>query len=201
MKIAGLIFLWAALAVGGMGILLEYKQTPGAAAEAPSTWPMESVVPLDPQRPTLVMMIHPRCPCSRASVSELGRLLTRVGARLNTHVLVVLPENGELNEDNSELADSARKIPGVTVKPDPGGHESRRFGAFTSGQTQVFSPKGVLLFSGGVTPSRGHHGDNRGSAEIERIALATSVEGDVLRVSKVYGCDLNDPKPDQEETR
>ena len=50
----------------------------------------------------------------------------------------------------------------MRVVNDVEGVEARRFGAQTSGTTSLYSPDGRLLFSGGITSSRGHEGDNAG---------------------------------------
>ncbi len=196
MKIALLIVVWLSSVAGGMGLLLQYKQTPGKVAEAPSVWPEGSVVKLHPERATLVMLLHPRCPCSRASVEELAKLLTRAGGSLDAHAIVVLPKEHNEDWEKSDLAVRASELSGLRVHMDPGGTEARKFGAFTSGQTELYTPLGQLLFSGGITPSRGHMGDNRGASEIERLALMPGQRraDEKLETSKVFGCDLNDPE-------
>jgi hypothetical protein len=89
--------------------------------------------------------------------------------------------------EKSSLWRSAAAIPHVTVVRDDHGLEASRFGAATSGQTLLYSANGLLLFSGGITGSRGHAGDNAGRAAIlallHREALARSS-------SFVFGCPL-----------
>ena len=74
-----------------MKVLYDHQGSAGAAAAAPQTWPSASGIERDPQRPTLVMLAHPRCPCTRASLEELAVLMTRLGGRLDAHVLFVKP--------------------------------------------------------------------------------------------------------------
>ncbi len=186
---------WAALTVAGLGLLLNYKETPGEAAVAPSSWPSASTLPRTEDRFTLVMIVHPRCPCSRASVGELGRLMTRVGSQVRTYVLMVVPDGVDDSWEHSDLASSAGAIDGVEVRIDRSGREASLFGAATSGQTYLYSRTGELLFSGGITPSRGHYGDNLGSAEIERLALGGEhVAGAAAVKSNVFGCELHEKK-------
>src|SRR5688500_10944324 len=59
----------------GLARLSAYANTPGPGAVAPRTWPAYSRIALDMQRPTLVMLVHPQCACSRASVGELALLM------------------------------------------------------------------------------------------------------------------------------
>jgi hypothetical protein len=184
---------WAVLTVTGLGVLLNYKQTPGEAAVASPSYPAGSAIERTTDRSTLVMIVHPRCPCSRASISELSRLMTRVGSRLTAHVLVVVPDGAGEEWEKSDLAESAAAIPGVDVRIDRNGSEGKLFGAITSGQTYLYSPKGELQFSGGLTPSRGHQGDNFGSSEIERLTLSGD-NGTEAGHSNVFGCELHDAK-------
>ena len=73
---------------------------------------------------------------------------------------------------------------------DDEGAEANRFHAATSGQTLLYDAAGLLLFSGGITGSRGHSGDNAGQAAI--VSLVNSRAADLTETS-VFGCPLFDP--------
>jgi hypothetical protein len=75
----------------------------------------------------------------------------------------------------------------VKVVFDPDGVEARRFGAETSGHTQLFGTSGRLLFSGGITASRGHAGSNTGESAI--IALVNN-QTPARTQTLVFGCSL-----------
>ena len=82
---------------------------------------------------------------------------------------------------------SAAAIPNVTVVRDDDGLEARRFGAATSGQSLLYDVNGRLLFSGGITGSRGHSGDNAGRTAM----LALLQHAPPGRDSAfVFGCSL-----------
>jgi hypothetical protein len=85
------------------------------------------------------------------------------------------------------LRRSAAEIPGVSVLSDPDGAEARRFGAQTSGHTLLFDHTGRLLFSGGITQSRGHAGDNAGESAI--VSLINTQAADQTK-TQVFGCSL-----------
>src|SRR2546422_955144 len=70
MVVAGM--LWLAAVSAGSLAMLRYANTPGHTAQAPLQWSAGSLIARDSQRATLVMFVHPRCPCSRASVGELS---------------------------------------------------------------------------------------------------------------------------------
>ena len=71
-----LLTLWAVAVLVGMKTLFDHERAAGAAAEAPRFWPEQSALPIEPGNYRLVMLAHPRCPCTRASLSELERLMT-----------------------------------------------------------------------------------------------------------------------------
>lgn len=82
--------------------------------------------------------------------------------------------------------------PGVTVEKNDGGIEAGRFNIVTSGHTLLYDAEGALRFSGGITPSRGHHGDNLGSDSVISFVnqrIAGSGE------TPVFGCPIKERAP------
>ena len=70
--------LWLAALAAAVTILLDYDHTPGAITHAaPASWPAQTTLARVEGRPTLVVLLHPKCPCSRASVAVLAVLLAR----------------------------------------------------------------------------------------------------------------------------
>jgi len=154
---------------------------------APADWPADSRIARAPDRPTLVMLVHPHCPCSRASLAELDRIMTRVSGRLSAHVLFVLPSGVSEGWERGASWDSIARVPGVLVHVDDGGREAARFGAFTSGQTVLYDAHGQLRFSGGITPARGHEGDSAGADAV--VAVVQGAAPAAPR-TPVFGCSL-----------
>jgi len=179
--------VWLSIIGAGVGLLWGYESTPGAAAATPGRWPADSRIEPDADRATLVMLAHPHCPCTRASIGELARLMTQAQGRVTAYVLFVRPRGFSDEWVRSELWASAEAIPGVTPVLDDGGVEAGRFHAATSGQTALYGADGNLLFSGGITSARGHEGDNAGRAAV--VSLLTS-DGADERGTPVYGCPL-----------
>ncbi len=181
---------WAVAVSAGLFVLWRYAHDPGERTASPARWPQASRIPRPADRPVLLFFAHPRCPCTRASLRELERLTARLAGQLETRVVF---------RDWSELADgwrwtdlrgSADAIPGVQVVADPGGVESELFRARTSGLALLYSNTGVLLFQGGITPSRGHEGYNDGVAALEAILQK---EAAPVRQTPVFGCPLQIP--------
>jgi hypothetical protein len=185
-----LAVVWLILVIVGLSFFLRYENKPALAAAAPEQWPADSLVRLDSERPTLVMLAHPYCPCTRASIGELSLLMAHCQGRVKAVVLFLKPEGTSANWEKTDLWQSAASIPGVEVVSDPNGNEARQFHVATSGQTMLYDRLGRLLFKGGITASRGHSGDNAGRSAI--VALVNQEIPDQT-ITAVFGCPLFNP--------
>jgi hypothetical protein len=178
---------WVLVTGAGLGLLWKYENAPGPATTVPSNWPADSRIRLATDRPTLVVVAHPHCPCTRASIGELARLMTQAQGRVTAYVLFLKPAGSDTDWEKTDLWQSVADIPGVNVVVDDEGAEARRFHAMTSGQTALYDVNGHLLFSGGITGSRGHAGDNAGRSAI--VSLLHAEEAERTETS-VFGCPL-----------
>jgi hypothetical protein len=178
---------WAAALAFGARTLFKYETTPGRVGLVSSHWPSASIVPRQTDKPTLLMLAHPHCPCTRASIGELAQVMAHAIGKVNAFVVFVKPRGAGADWDDTDLRRSAAAIPGVTVLTDENGTEAAKFGAETSGHTLVFDRVGTLVFSGGITASRGHAGDNAGES-----AVLAALSGQTLAHSRtpVFGCAL-----------
>jgi hypothetical protein len=181
---------WCAAVALGLAKLRAYEAAPGTALQESQIWPQNTAISRDDAQPTLVVFLHPQCPCSRATVGELERLVAQCQGKLAVRAMVIRPAGEADGWERTGLWDSAAAIPGVTVETDLDGAESRRFGAATSGQTFLYDAHGVLRFAGGITQSRGHAGDNVGRAAIAAIVCDAQDLGSPT--TPVYGCPLFD---------
>ena len=187
------ITLWLLVVGIGLSVLLGYENTPGVAAKPLASWPADSQIQRAPGRATLVMLVHPHCPCSRASIGELALLMAQSQGRLTAYVLFLKPAGFSDNWEKTDLWQSAEGIPGVKPIIDYDGVEASLFHATTSGQTVLYDAEGRLLFSGGITIARGHAGDNAG-----RSAIVSLVNTKVAEQTEtpVFGCPLFDDNSD-----
>lgn len=176
-------------AVGfGFTFLLDYSVQAGAPASAPSQWPGVPRIPAPDGHYVLVMTIHPHCPCSRASVTELNNLMSLLRHdNVKGYVLVMKPADFTDEWTNTESVRSAESIPGITTLVDVDGVESGRLGAQTSGQVFLYDGAGRLAFAGGLTLERGHLGDSSGRQRIVSLVKTGTAEASE---SKVFGCAL-----------
>lgn len=177
--------LWLAAIGIGLAELWHYDWQRGVAATAPLSWPEAGpVAPLAGQA-RLVMLAHPRCPCTRASLAELARLMAQAQGRLAADVYFVQPPGTADDFVDTDLWHTAAAIPGVRVWRDPEGRTAARFGAETSGQVVLYDAAGQRRFQGGITLARGHEGDNAG-----RAAVLAALDGGAAADTPVYGCEL-----------
>jgi CBS domain-containing protein len=178
---------WVLMIGVGLGLLWDYENAPGPTVSPPSRWPSDSHIRPATDRATLIMLAHPQCPCSRASVGELARLMAQTQGRVTAYVLFLKPADAADDWEKTDLWKSAASIPGVNVVADDDGVEARCFHAETSGQTVLYDAAGRLLFSGGITGSRGHSGDNAGrSAIVSHLNTGEAERAETF----VFGCPL-----------
>lgn len=185
---------WLVAVMVGFALLLRYQFEPGQAAAAQARWPGSKQIQLAADRPTLIVVAHPKCPCSSASIDELARLMANCRGKVKAYVLFMLPAAerrpaGFSSDDweNTPLRRQAAAISDVTVLSDLDGQEGDRLGVATSGNALLYAPDGRLLFAGGLTGSRGHSGDNPGREALEGWILGRQGP----RESPVYGCPMH----------
>ena len=183
--------LWVVAVATGFAFLLKYKTTPaGDQGRPPELWPTASAIPRNPDGATLLMFVHPRCPCTQASISELARLLAAAPADISTEVIVAQPDGTPDGWTDTELVRRASAISGVHVLRDAHGREAARFRAVASGLAVLYDRNGRRVFSGGITSSRGHEGDSFGQ---RRLLAALSGRTPDRDESPVFGCALGTP--------
>lgn len=178
--------LWCAALVSGFALVHAQMSTPGDARPAPSAWPEDTSLSLDSDAPTILLFAHPRCPCTRATIRQLATL----PADLRVSVTLVLSGPGLRTYENQPLATLANELLEAEIALDPTGAEARRFGAHTSGHIVAYSPSGQLLFSGGITPGRGHEGPTDALAA---LAFTLRTNEPSPHASLVFGCPILNP--------
>lgn len=150
-------------------------------------WPEQCELTRNKGRFTLVAFIHPHCPCSRSSLNELNKIMTRTHQNMDCQIVFLKPATLDSDWEKSSLWILSNQIPNNTRKTDVNGELAKLFNATTSGQTFMYDPDGKLIFSGGVTASRGHEGDSPGSIAIENLFAKRKAK---TSCSQVFGCPL-----------
>lgn len=178
--------LWLGAVAGGFAALQRYGAIAGTA-HTPTAGSADFLAHhRRPGRALLVMAVHPNCPCSSASLAELGDLLARSRGRCDALLLEYEPR--QLPADWPR-APRARELGGVSVPVlrDAAGQLAAALGAETSGHAVFVDAAGTVRFHGGLTLSRGH----RGRTPAQDAILATLAgQSATLAEAPVYGCAL-----------
>ncbi|QDV71246.1 hypothetical protein Poly24_49810 [Rosistilla carotiformis] len=176
-----------------------------------AVWPADATLPRDPDRPTLVLFLHPRCFCSEATVEQLQTILRSAKeaqvAIPNTLVVACMPANAPSDWRDSRLNLQSRQLPDSIFINDVDGVECGRFGVNTSGTVMLFDAAGRRRFSGGITIARGQVGESHGGrllreglAQIDASivpAAGTLAERQRHVSPPVFGCKLLSPPDPQ----
>jgi len=148
--------------------------------------------PTSSPSPSLVMYVHPFCPCTRASFQELTKIVDRARADGKEPavkiVVVVAPGMPEGWRDGPNVR-AAHQFQGAEVYYDLDAHLAHAQSVTTSGHVVMFDSPARLGFRGGITRSRGHAGDNDGTRAITDILNGRKPE---VSAMPVYGCPLFD---------
>ncbi len=175
-KVVSLCF-WVAAVVAVGAHMARYAATPGPTPQAP----------LAAASGTVTLYLHPKCACSRASVQEFLRLLPSLRGQ---RIRVVYHDQGKgADWAKSDLWAAFEGVSGVERVLDPGGRQTRADGVRTSGHVLTYGPDRRLLFSGGITASRGHVGPSPGGELLKRLAQGSRRPASVA----TFGCDFDKP--------
>jgi hypothetical protein len=180
--------IWFAAVIACFAALAHYSYQPGDAGLPPMLSRTSLLVSIPKGHHLLVMGLHPQCPCSRASLAELERLIARCEGQLQCVVLAYQPRTAGSWEDSSTV-EFAKHLPDTKVVTDFDGQLAEQFKIHTSGGVVLYSPHGEPEFHGGITSARGHEGDNVGSESIVGWVFGRSLR---YQSSPVFGCGLQD---------
>ena len=190
--LTGCVAVWGLVLAAGWSSLTAYGFRCEVASEGtPAKWPAGSRIARCADRRLLVVFLHPKCPCSHATISELERMLVPQlhDADRGPDVAIVACMPPALTDPwlRTSLMQRAARLPRAKVYADAGGVEAARFAATTSGEIVLVGAGGERLYAGGVTQSRGHVGGNVGADTVARLLRGESETGVAL---PALGCRL-----------
>lgn len=180
--------MWLAATTLGLLWLVDYDTKPGVSASPPRHWPVEVSLIRNSAKPVLLMFLHPRCPCSRASLNELARIAFDHHETLDVLVLFAQPSGVAADWSQTHLWETAMANDDLCVTIDADGMFAKQFGAKTSGQVLVYDRHGRLRFDGGITPGRGHVGDSVGRSLVSMIVAGQ--DAGMPSSCATFGCPL-----------
>jgi len=185
--IAGIV--WILLVGVGAWTLYAYESSASPSLAPLGYWPSRSRLRQSGGF-TLVMAVHPHCPCTRASIDELARLMTEC-PDLSARLIFLKPESCSESWVKTPLWQCASRIPRVQPVVDDKGLEARMFHQSVSGEIALYGPTGRLVFHGGITAARGHAGDSPEHDAI--VAIVRNAQQRPMVEAPVFGCSLVDP--------
>jgi hypothetical protein len=159
-------------------------------------WPSDTAIVPTPGRPTLVLFLHPKCPCSRATLAELERIWVQNDEQSENSpkliVVATVPADAPNDWLTTDTVEKAERLAGATLVVDADGREAQCFGAVTSGTVMWFDAQGKLQYAGGITSGRGHEGANVGRDCVEQLLHGQTPPA---RGLPAFGCRLCLPNP------
>lgn len=180
--------IWFVAVVGGFALLTRYSYTSGDVTEPPPDFNLADLqLPAAAGKYQLVMAVHPKCPCTRSSIFELHRIITKCRGRIVCSFFIFEPADVPAGWSETGTVVAASRLPGATLIPDPVGRFAGRLGMKTSGSVVFLDPDGTPVFHGGITPARNHEGNNLGAdAVISFVRHGTAARN----YAPVYGCSI-----------
>ena len=168
----------------------DYEHIPDIQGDAPHVWPRDSLLTSGGENGTLIVFVHPNCPCSRGALQTIADAV-RTSQDAVPRIYVVLSASGLDVTLPSENLALAQRIPSAETRFDGAMSEAHRFGATTSGTVYFFDGASQLRFSGGISAGRGDSFDN-GFA----VALFEAIRQPefTLVTAPVFGCPLSDQR-------
>ena len=105
------VVAWLGGAVAGLAVLWRYENTPGTPATTSSSWPSATRLARVGGQPTLVVLAHPQCTCTRATLSELGEIIARAEEKPRVYVLFLKPSGFADGWEMTDLWTRAARLP------------------------------------------------------------------------------------------
>lgn len=186
------------------GALAWSARRPGQGASPPERLPESITSGQTGARTTVIVAIHPRCPCSRATVANLESAWRTAARSCDLVAVVYAPGDRPVGWAETDTVKRIAALDGARRINDPDGSISAALGVWTSGQVLVYDANGKLRFSGGITPSAGHEGDCASLETLRNLVGAGTSDHsgkDSVLHSAVFGCPLcDDETPDAPAT-
>ncbi len=182
-----LIAIWFVAVASGFWLLTSYNFASNTVSSAPTEWPTGTNLKLDTNSPTLLVFIHPQCPCSSATLTELEQLVSEVDQQVKCTILMGCPSAKVDRWMRSSNVRTSLTMKGIQTVIDLDGAVATRFNITTSGHCLLYSVTGNLMFQGGITTERGHEGESCGQISIKNLIAGTPSR---IAHFPVFGCEL-----------
>lgn len=191
--------LWLGAIVASFYFLGVYENSPGKLGTIPPKWLKTSQIAITRQKPTLLVFLHPRCPCSQATLGALEIIISRSLNPCEIVVVFYTPKDAKKNWYQTHLFYKTQKISQflqenelsttLRIYTDQEAEEAMKFGVKISGTVLLYDKTHALRFHGGITVSRGHFdsGDNFG---VNAIVDILANKPNKMIQTPVFGCSI-----------
>lgn len=166
---------------------MDFEHSPGRNVRPQAQWPVSTQLRLDRDHGTLVVFLHPFCPCSRATLERLEQVLSD-SSKKPTCCFMIAPvaSSVEIDARSANLRLAKAMSPSRTFI-DGNKSEARLFDPTTSGHVFYYDAGGSLRFSGGVLVERG---SNQPNTFAEALYRAINNPTYPVVHTPVFGCSL-----------
>ncbi len=179
--------IWGILIVCGAQVLISYTNARRNQPAFEDIDPASLAHFVGSSEYSLILFLHPKCSCSRATIRELKSVLSRAPQAYQLTVVMYCPEEKPESWTEGVNERLARRLGPRKWVVDSGELFSRNH-ILDSGHVLCFDRNQELRFSGGVTVSRPHEGPNQA-----RLALARILDGGPQAKVHfpVFGCSIH----------
>ncbi len=191
-KVSMLLMIFLVIC-GGFAILSDYSGRPAAASDSVvRRWP-NTVAEHESRNATVAIFYHPHCPCTRATIRCFERLAASIDSKPRIIAYAFCPPTETDVWINSDTTQKLQSLSDTMVIVDRSGEVCRKFGVMASGHVLAFDTNGDLIFSGGLTASRGHESYSKSGA-----AFVAALNGSPQTPISwpVFGCTIVEPTND-----
>ncbi|BBM82387.1 hypothetical protein [Candidatus Uabimicrobium amorphum] len=191
--------LWLGAIIASFYFFGVYENTPGKLGIVPKKLLRTPQLGISKKKPTLLVFLHPRCPCSHATIGALEIIISRTANPCEVVVVFYAPKDEKKHWYQTRLFQKAQKISlllqhkkskiQLRTYVDREAQQSKKFGATISGTVLLYDAADALRFHGGITLSRGHFdsGDNFG---VEAIVNILNKKSNKITQTPVFGCSI-----------
>jgi hypothetical protein len=186
-RLRGILFflafaIWLVIVGFAFHKAMQWESSPGKAASAPL------ILPTKTDRTRLVLVIHAMCPCSYATLKNVLSLPPSELAQVD--ITVVFTGPGATSDSTAPNIRLAKTLKTASLIYCGEQEAVQKYHAHTSGQCFIYNRTGNLVFSGGLTSTRGGEGDSAGLN-----ALRLTLQGkECPSMAPVFGCALETPQ-------
>ena len=179
----------------GSWILTDYSYRPGTQGdiattltsieEVPELWPDDKAT--NSAQKTLLLFYHPHCPCTKSAIRNLERLCVRFAGHAHIVAFGFCPDDEADSWIASGTTSTLKRLE-ARVIVDRNAEQCSAFGVKTSGHFLLYGGNGDLLFSGGITPGRGHEGSTHAASDLLQQVIGG--QSNATKHWPVYGCPI-----------